>query len=1063
MTSLRPFPVLFLSIVIAAQVSAAPDRKLDPQVAAEHGHPELVASACSHDLRLARQSAELMHHDNVVKFDEHVASLQLVPSCAATHMAIHSGAWTDPQTWRDGKAPGSKARVIIPDAVTVRVDGVIGDLLEWVRVDGRLSFAPDVDTALTVRTLVIAAEGSLTIGSAAEPIGAGVKARLLFAPRLARDRRADPFDLAGGLISHGIVTMVAAQKTSHRSAAMPPSRGMVQVEFADPPQGWQVGDQVLVPGTDVYNVEDEVRTISNIRMDGRTIELDHPLSFDHLAPWGLSIPIGNLTRNIQVRSLETGAAVGRGHVMIMHVQTGSVFDGVAFLHLGRTDTHRAHTFPAVGPDGRTTPGTDANTIGRYAVHFHMRSGARADLPPHVVRNSVVMNSPKFGIVNHGGHLLAEDNVTFQVAGSHFVAENGSEIGAFRRNMAVRSAGSGEQILESRMSIYDFAHGGHGFWLQSGGVEVTDNWASGHAGAGIFSMGMDFRENGEVVYFDGKNVAPSPYADELGRIPIMDVNFYLGHNTVTASGKGLEVWYHKVYTQNFSQFGVVDGLNVWNVLEEAVALPYSKSVALRNLRLLGSKMHAFAAIDGNKLTENITIDGADIRDFAVGMRLPPRGQNVIRNVSLKNVVNLEIPLPVHEGRQIHLDNLNFIADESGQAIDIAMKASEALYGDLALLFEPDRINLTDRHGRNRRLFFPFQHPETVLFPAEGPERIRGLTVAEIYKQFGLAPGGALAPANSIMLPKSNALAAASERNSNVDPDLPRIASLGPPISDGSVDRSKGFEAFPIRWKHFLGQLDGDSAKGWNFVPSTGAAERALVYVNPNPPKFMLRRGLLPLRIHPEDVRYGYRVHGVVLEPVDGRLTMRNWEREFRNLTVEPDGYVRITFSITNLAGVETPVTIALEVTPEAVRRGTNVDYYIQREFCGACGSETLQEDAKRFYEAEEAEPLDQLEGVCQRAKERIELRKPFAREAGFAYLAAVPELVEAADGANAGHRSPFFLCEGRTALTGPHSLHDNIRRYGRGQYSHWSQQLYFSSSDGSDPNTNGREYLLVRRP
>ena len=71
--------------------------------------------------------------------------------------------------------------------------------------------------------------------------------------------------------------------------------------------------------------------------------------------------------------------------------------------------------------------------------------------------------------------------------------------------------------------------------------------------------------------------------------------------------------------------------------------------------LALKYTAFAAIDGNKLTENITIDGADIRDFAVGMRLPPRGQNVIRNVTLRNVVNLEIPLPVHEGRQIHLDN------------------------------------------------------------------------------------------------------------------------------------------------------------------------------------------------------------------------------------------------------------------------------------------------------------------------------------------------------------------------------------------------------------------------
>src|SRR4051812_48178905 len=120
MTSLRLLPIFFLSVAITTQVSAAPDRSLDRQVAAEHEHPEVRASArCSTDDRLARQNAELMHHDNLVKFDEHVALLQLVPSCAATHVAIQSGTWTDPQTWRDGNVPGPNARVIIPDAVTV--------------------------------------------------------------------------------------------------------------------------------------------------------------------------------------------------------------------------------------------------------------------------------------------------------------------------------------------------------------------------------------------------------------------------------------------------------------------------------------------------------------------------------------------------------------------------------------------------------------------------------------------------------------------------------------------------------------------------------------------------------------------------------------------------------------------------------------------------------------------------------------------------------------------------------------------------------------------------------
>jgi G8 domain len=287
MTSPRLLPTFLFSIAIAitSPSSAAPEQSLVGRVAAEHAHGDVaVLGSCSNDDRLARQNAELMHHDNLVKFDEHVALLQLVPSCAATHVAIHSGAWTDPQTWRYGKVPDANARVIIPDAVTVRLEQPIGDVLEWLRVDGRLSFAAQVDTALTVRTLVITAEGFLSVGSVAEPIGPGVKARLMFAPRLGRDRKRDPFDLAGGLISHGVIEMVAAQKTSHRPPTTRLSRGTTQVVFAEPPKGWRVGDEVLIPGTDVYSDEDELRTIIAIAIDGRAIEFDQPLRFDHFAP-----------------------------------------------------------------------------------------------------------------------------------------------------------------------------------------------------------------------------------------------------------------------------------------------------------------------------------------------------------------------------------------------------------------------------------------------------------------------------------------------------------------------------------------------------------------------------------------------------------------------------------------------------------------------------------------------------------------------------------------------------------------------------------------------------------
>ena len=42
----------------------------------------------------------------------------------------------------------------------------------------------------------------------------------------------------------------------------------------------------------------------------------------------------------------------------------------------------------------------------------------------------------------------------------------------------------------------------------------------------------------------------------------------------------------------------------------------------------------------------------------------------------------------------------------------------------------------------------------------------------------------------------------------------------------------------------------------------------------------------------------------------------------------------------------------------------------------------------------------------------------------------------------------------------HSSHSEIRSIGRGRFSHWLSNLYFSSSDNTDPKTNGRTYTYT---
>ncbi len=57
---------------------------------------------------------------------------------------------------------------------------------------------------------------------------------------------------------------------------------------------------------------------------------------------------------------------------------------------------------------------------------------------------------------------------------------------------------------------------------------------------------------------------------------------------------------------------------------------------------------------------------------------------------------------------------------------------------------------------------------------------------------------------------------------------------------------------------------------------------------------------------------------------------------------------------------------------------------------------------------------------------------------------------------------LILLEDDTPLTAPHTAHDEIRRLGRGRYSHWGRRIYFSTSDNTDPRRNGRVYKLMQR-
>lgn len=90
--------------------------------------------------------------------------------------------------------------------------------------------------------------------------------------------------------------------------------------------------------------------------------------------------------------------------------------------------------------------------------------------------------------------------------------------------------------------------------------------------------------------------------------------------------------------------------------------------------------------------------------------------------------------------------------------------------------------------------------------------------------------------------------------------------------------------------------------------------------------------------------------------------------------------------------------------------------------------------------------------------------PFAREGALGFVAAgLSELQSKSDDMANPRRAAAVLCEDEKIIGPPHSLHDDIRAKGNGRYSLWAGTLYFSTSDGTDPNKNARKYRLVFPP
>lgn len=84
-----------------------------------------------------------------------------------------------------------------------------------------------------------------------------------------------------------------------------------------------------------------------------------------------------------------------------------------------------------------------------------------------------------------------------------------------------------------------------------------------------------------------------------------------------------------------------------------------------------------------------------------------------------------------------------------------------------------------------------------------------------------------------------------------------------------------------------------------------------------------------------------------------------------------------------------------------------------------------------------------------------LSGPYDHVDGYCWGVSWPNTI--GDSVAYPNRSHLVLLEHGKMIGEAHALHAKIKKAGMGLYSHWGEYLYFSTSDNSDPNTNGRFY------
>ena len=678
---------------------------------------------------------EMTHHDA-----EHMRVMNLVKHEAASHVSISSGAWHNPATW-DAGVPDDGARVIITSGHEVEIASKLEPAVHTLRVDGKLSFSPAVDTEIIFDTLVVSASGTLEVGTEAQPVQEDKTARMVVSDYGQQgfevfDTTSPDYDPAK--LGLGIISMGAVQVFGHEKTPFVPVGELYQFTTAftldEIPVGWKAGDKIVITnGYDTYGSggydqfkNAEIRRIASI--NGNEVTLNKPLAYEHIVSKpGITDPTFNLhvlnvERNVKIETIESGRAgtkttstsysdygketfESRGHIMLMGSGDVSI-NFVELGHLGRSSKQLSADDTVFNEDG-SVQSIGTNPRARYAMHFH-RTGVGGQ--PATVRGASVFFSPGWGYVNHGSNVDMIDNVAWGVAGASFVTERGDEEGSFIGNFSAGTYGGSNTKWHKRSGIEDFGHTGNGFWFHGLNITVKNNIANGcddacynFVGMGIDGISDSVARNQKITEFS--------------------------NNTAYNSDSGLMVW-------GMNPASVINNFKAYAV-KTGVHTTLTKNYLFVNPVILAAAQEHPGAGDGSGVfsgykTRGFTFKNAYISGFGTGIYMPWGIGGTVENGYFDNYSDIYIRNTAFSRRHTHkiLGDITFANDH----YNIAFSFNSGKLESPRHLYTVRNITLDIESMGYKYAAYDFtQAADYIPFKNSGPAELKGLTNAEILAE------------------------------------------------------------------------------------------------------------------------------------------------------------------------------------------------------------------------------------------------------------------------------------------------------------------------------------------